>query len=158
MTGLQQSLHDLKLHITTDKRIWSASAFVCIVFFVWFVTGAWREPEPEPPEKYVRIKVEEEKVNVMIKDFNKDLREAEEERKFLKDYLTRVTEQVKVEKEEIDWHVDVLVNKLNDMTERIDGIALKVGASAVETAELENRLKQQKAARSKKKAVDRSTL
>lgn len=158
MTALGQLLHDVKLHITTDRRIWSAASFVVMVVTVWLVTGAWREGEPEPPIERVRLKVEEEKVKDMIAEFNKDMKEADEERQLLRDYMTRVNQQVEVEKQEIDWHVDVLVNKLNDMTERVDGIALKVGSSAVETAELEEKLKKQKAKGSKKVPVDRSNL
>jgi KaiC/GvpD/RAD55 family RecA-like ATPase len=158
MTGLRQTLYDLKLHISTDRRIWSAAAFVIIVFTVWGTTGAWREVDPEPPEEYVRLKVEEENVNSMIKEFNVDMQQAAEERRYLRDYLTRVNKQVEVEKQEIDWHVDILVNKLNDMTEKVDGISLQVGASAIASAELEKKLKQQRSQKRRKKAIDRSDL
>ncbi len=158
MTALGQILHDLKLHASTDRRIWSAASFVIFVFTVWGVTGAWRGEEPELPDEQVRLKVEEEKVNNMIKEFNRDMTEAAEERKYLRDYLVRVNEQVEVEKQEIEWQVDVLVNKLNDMTERVDGIAIKVGASAVQSAKLAEKLKQQRAKRKKKQPIDRSTL
>ncbi len=158
MTGLTQVFFDLKLHLTTDRRLWSAASFVIFVFTIWGITGAWREPEPELPEEQVRLKVEEEKVNNMIKEFNKDMKDAAQERKFLRDYLVRVNSEVEVEKQEIEWQVDILVNKLNDITERVDGIAIKVGASAIQSAKLEKKLKHQRAKRRRKVAIDRSTL
>lgn len=158
MTGLVQSFSDLKLIVQTDRRVWAAGGFLCCVVFIWVVTGAWREEDPPVPEKYIRVKVEEDKINDLIKEFNKDMREGEEERKFLKDYIARVSQEVNVGKEEIDWHVNVLVNKLDDMTERVDLLANKVGASSIKNAQFEERLKQQKKNRKRKKAVDRSDI
>lgn len=158
MTALGQTISDLKLIAQTDKRVWSAGAFLCVVFFVWSVTGAWREEEEPLPEKLVNLKVEQPKIKPMLKEFNAAMREGAEERQYLKDYAVRVAQELETTKQEIDWHVDVLVNKLNDMTEKVDNIANKVGASAVHKEEFNQKLKKHKAKERRKKAVDRSSL
>ena len=158
MTGIVQTLGDLRLIVTTDRRVWAAGGFLCIVCFVWVVTGAWRPPDEEPPEEYVRVKVEDDKIRSMVAEFNKSLKEGVEERKFLKESITRVAQDVQVGKEEVDWNVNVLMNKLNDITEKVDGLANKVGASTIERAQFEEKLKQQKKDSKKKKPVDRSML
>ncbi len=153
-----QSLNDLQLLVKTDRRIWAAAGFLVTVTFVWFITGAWRGEDPPIPEEYIKVRVENPKIDDMVKHFNRTLKEGREERKYLQDYLARVSKQVDVGKDEIDWHVNILVNKLNDMTERVDGLAIKVGASSVHNAQLQNKLKQQKKNSRRKRAVDRSNL
>lgn len=155
MVGMQV-VSDLKMILKTDRRIWAAAAFLVCVTFIWLVTGAWRGEDPPIPEEYMKVRVENPKINDMVKEFNRTLKEGREERRYLQDYLARVSKQVEVGKDEIDWNVNILLNKLSDMTERVDGLAIKVGASSVHNAQLDNKLKRQKKNSRRKVRVDRS--
>ena len=141
MNALIQNFSDLKLILSTDKRFWAAGGFIAVAFFVWFTTTTWRQEPAPTPDSYKNIKVVEEKTNVLIKDFNQALKEGKEERGFLKDYLYRVNHDLDANKQEIDWKVNTLSEKLNDITEHVDLLTNRVGASAVNSAKTEERLK-----------------
>ena len=65
-----QSAEDVKLILSTDKRFWAAGGFIAVALFVWLATTTWRTEPAPPPERYKLVKVEEqEKVNILIKDF-----------------------------------------------------------------------------------------
>lgn len=153
MTGLIQTLSDLKIIAATDRRVWAAGAFIALVAVTWVSTGSWREEEEATLEKYVRIPNKPEKVENMVEEFNKSMRESAEEHKFLKDYLSRLTNQFKADKEEIDWHVNLLVTKLGDMTEKVDDLTNKVGRIKIKKVLFEQKLKRQKKHRQKKRSV-----
>ena len=133
MTGVKQVINDLKLIVQTDRRVWAAASFIVIVTIVWVSTGNWRGEDITHVEDTVRFKVEQEKIKAMIKEFNKDMRQGREEQDYINSYLTRFQQELEVEKQEMDWHVDVLVNKLNNMVERVDNIAIKVGEEKSES-------------------------
>lgn len=146
MTGLIQSFSDLKLIVTTDHRVWACAGFLCLVTAIWFATEYWREPVPPPPEKIRKMLVEDDRYKTMIGQFTTAVRESKEERQFLKDSLSRVTQEFGVVKQEVDWHTDTLITKLNEMTEKVDRLVTKVGESHIANAQLE-----QKIAKAKKK-------
>jgi uncharacterized coiled-coil DUF342 family protein len=159
MTALTQGIDDIKLILTTDKRFRSAGIFVVCVITIWLVTATWREKEEHIVDEYVKVKVEDDKINALIQTFNKDMKEGEEEREYLKDYLGRITTELRVDKKDIDWQVNVLVNKLDDITERVDGLANKVGASGIHNAKFKEKMdKIKKKGKRGKVPVDRSML
>jgi hypothetical protein len=158
VTGLKQSLYDLKLIVSSDKRVWAAGIFLVSVTFIWLITSPWRELETAAPQELVKVKVEEKKIDAMIQDFNKSMREGEEERELLKDYLGRFKNELKVEQQNMDWQMNILVNKLGDITEKVDVLANKVGASSIHNALFKEKLKKQRQKRKKKQRIDRSFL
>lgn len=159
MTALTQGIDDIKLILTTDKRFRSAGIFVLCVVTIWLVTATWRDKEEFIVDEYVKVKVEDDRINALIRDFNQDMKNGEEEREYLKDYLGRVTNELKIDKKDMDWQVNVLVNKLDDITERVDGLANKVGASGIHNAQFKEKLdKIKKKGRRGKVPVDRSML
>lgn len=160
MTGLVQGINDLKLILSNDKRFWAAGGFIATAIFVWFATTTWRQEAAPNPEKFKYIKVEEEKVDVIIKDFNQAMKESQEERALLKDYIYRVHNDLKISKQDMDWQVGSLVQKLDHITENVDVLTNKVGTSAVNNAKVEQRLKlnQKLDKRKKKVPVDYSVL
>lgn len=149
MTGLVQTLSDLKLIIATDRRIWAACAFLLVVGLVYSITDSWRVIEPPPPEKLVPVKIHEEKIVNMVKGFNQAIKESAEERKYLKEYLSRVSNKIESDKEEIDWHVDTIINRVNDVTEKIDNLTHKVGEQRVQKTHFDRKLIQQTAKKTK---------
>ena len=160
MTGLVQNINDLKLILSTDKRFWAAGGFIATAIFVWFATTTWRQQAALTPDSHKFIKVEEEKTDLLIKDFNLALKESKEERALLKDYIYRVHNDLNNSKQDMDWNVSSLVQKLDHITENIDVLANKIGSSAVNNAKVEQRLKltQKRDKRKKKVAVDYSTM
>lgn len=159
MAGFVQSLSDIKLILTTDRRIWAGSAFVAVVVVVWLATGSWRESPPEKPEEIWRVKVQEERVEDMVQGFNKDLKEEKEETQYLKDSLKRANSELGAGKEEIEWHVNTLINKLNSMSEKVDLLTNRVGNAAIEKQKLEAKIARSKKKRGQgKKKVDGSEL
>ncbi|HQH25855.1 MAG TPA: hypothetical protein PLP17_00550 [Oligoflexia bacterium] len=143
MTGLKQALADLKLIVTTDHRVWAAAAFICVVSFVWVATGAWREPEPEPPEKMVPVKIKPEKIPDFLQGLTQQMKEAKEEREYLRDMMNRTSHEIEVDKEVIDWNANTLITRLNDVSEKVDKVANMVGEAAIEKAQLEKKIKKQ---------------
>ena len=141
MNALVQNFSDLKLILSTDKRFWAAGAFIGVALFVWFSTTTWREEAAPNPERYKFIKVEEPEINVMVKDFNSALKEAKEERALLKDSILRMDSDLQTNKQDVNWHMSTLVEKLDDITEHLDLLANRVGSSAVNAAKTEERLK-----------------
>ena len=94
------------------------------------------------------MKIEEPpELRILIKDFNTVLEHAKEERGYLRDSIHRFKNDVDTEKEQFDWKMNSLVNKLDDITDDIDSLTNKVGASKIQSTKLENRLQTQKKAR-----------
>lgn len=137
--------------VMTDRRVWACAIFLCIVFLVWAVTGAWRESPPAKGEELWRVKSEEEHVVDMVKAMNKDVKEAQEENDYLKDKMTRIASELKVGKEEVDWHVNTLINKLNSMSEKVTILTSKVGEAALDKQKLESKIAQANKKKKKKK-------
>jgi hypothetical protein len=160
MTGLIQSINDLKLILSTDKRFWAAGGFVFTAIFVWFATTTWRNHAKETPDEFKYIKVKEVKVDVLIDEFNQAMKEGKEERGLLKDYIYRVHNDLNTSKQDMDWQMSSLVQKLDHITENVDVLANKVGASSINNAKVEQRLKltQKRDTRKKKHSVDYSLI
>ena len=150
MIALKQQLSDLNMIIRTDRRVWAIAGFLVVAFVVWSVTGTWRNLEQPLPEKYGRYKVEEEQIRSLVKGFNKTMNEGREERRFLREYIERVNHEVSVGKDEIDWQVSVLVNKLDAMTEKVEGLTNKIGRSTIKKTQLKSQLNQSNAKKKKK--------
>ena len=150
MTGLKQQISDLVLIVRTDRRVWAFAGFVGVALTVWSVTGSWRNLEEPLPPKFGRYKIEEEKIKSLVDGFNKTMNEGREERRFLRNYIDRVQHEVSVSKDEIDWQVNVLVNKLDAMTEKVDGLTNDIGRSTIEDAQFESRLGKQKKKKKKR--------
>jgi hypothetical protein len=141
---LGQTLSDVKLILSTDRRLWVTAVFCCTVFGVWLMTDSWREEEPPPPEKFINVKVIPEKIEEMVRGFNTQIKQAKEEREYLRDTMTRVGQEIEVEKEQIDWHTNTLITKLNDVSEKVDKLVNVVGDQSIGKAKLETKLKRQK--------------
>jgi hypothetical protein len=58
--------------------------------------------------------------------------------------MTRMSNEIQVDEEEIDWHANTLITRLNDVSEKVDKVANLVGDSAVDKAKLEEKLRKQK--------------
>ena len=154
MTGLKLALEDLKLVVATDRRIWSAACFILVVVTVWFATGAWREEETAPEERFTQVLVKPEKVEDLVKEFNLEVRQAKEENKYLHDAFQRMNNDIQVQKEEIDWHTDTLITRLTDMTGRVDKLTHIVGERSIERAKLEEKIKRHKKKPPQKKQLE----
>jgi len=158
VTALTQTISDTKTILSTDKRVWACFAFIAVALVIWLSTTTWREEKPPMPDEWVNVKVEEEQIRSLIKTFNQDMTEGKEEREYLKNYLSRFTNELEVNKKDMDWQVNILVNKLDDMSQKVDGLIHKVGERTIQKAKLNKKLEHRKGSKRKKAKVDRSTL
>lgn len=158
MTALTQTISDVKAILYNDKRVWACLGFVFFALLIWLSTTTWREPKAPFPDEYVNVPIEQEKIQVMIKSFNQDMLEGKEEREYLQNYLSRFTNELEVGKKDMDWQVNILMNKLDDMSEKVDGLIHKVGEGTVKKAILNKKLKSRKGSKRKNVKVDRSML
>ena len=157
MTGLVQSLHDTLLIVRTDKRIWSASAFLSLVLLIWAFTGSWREPEPPKAVHLYNIKPEQELVKGVMANIQKDLDVGTKGRAELQGVMKRTESDLAIDQQKIDWHLNSLVDKLDHMATRIDKIAKDVGGWSIEQSELDRKIAlQNKKGRQVNKHVDAS--
>ena len=156
MTRIKQAIFDAILIAKTDRRVWAASGFVFTVTLVWFATGAWRALEDPPPEKLYPVLVKPEKIKDMVKGFSTQMREAKEENTFLHDAVTRMNNEISINKEEIDWNANALITRLNDVSEKVDQVANMVGQSAIQKAQLEDKIKKSKKKNRGKRQLDAS--
>lgn len=138
MTGLLHSLGDLKALVATDRRIWLAVGFIFTSFFIWIVTGSWREPfVEEVPEEWRRVTIPHVEFNDRINALNRDLETSAEERADLRARLERTSNEIATEQKEIDWQVDRLIESLDSMSQKVDTMVTKVGTQLVKERELE---------------------
>ena len=158
MTGLLQSFGDLKLIVSTDRRVWAAAGFVVCVVFVYFATTAWREEDPPPPEEYIRMRLDPFEWKSRITKFNKAMEESHKERKELREVVARASQTLKVQQQEIDWQANELIEKLDTMTDKVDGLINKLGGKSIQNVQRDRELNMHKSKNRRKIPVDRSNL
>ncbi len=145
MNSQLQNFSDLKQIMSTDKRYVAAGAFVVLALFIWLSTTTWRQPPAASPERFKLIKIEEQQeLNTLIKDFNSVLGQAKEERAYLRDSIHRFKNDVDADREQFDWKMNSLVQKLEGITDTVDGLTNKIGSSKIQSTKLEQQLLLQK--------------
>ena len=146
-----QSVADLKILILTDRRVWSAGGFLFFVFFIWVLTSSWREVEVKPEKQQHMVAVYDTSYVSVLGQLNKDIKEGQEERKYLRESVNRISNQVSNAKEEANWHADTLISRLNEVSNKVDKLSNKIGAPAIESVELNQRLKSEKLVKNRQK-------
>lgn len=140
MTGVSQLIDDIKVIVSTDKRIWLAATFICTCTFIFLITGSWREVYvEEEPVVWKRMRIPNSTWKDRISKLNEDVQESKREREQLRDRLTRATNTIQSTQKEIDWQVDRLINTLDSMTSKVDSMVNQVGPQLVQQKELELR-------------------
>lgn len=140
MTGLIQSIKDGVLIVRTDKRFAVAGGFLCTVLLLWGLTSAWREPEPEKEKVNRYIKPEDEIFNESLVDFRKDIDLNRETRAQLGEVLKRTESDLQTNQQQIDWTFNSLLGKLDNMANRVDELATKIGTRSIERAEIDRKI------------------
>ncbi|HMO18985.1 MAG TPA: hypothetical protein PKA63_13050 [Oligoflexia bacterium] len=137
-----QLLSDIKLIVSTDKRIWACGVFIGLVLVTWVLTDSWRPPPEIVEQKYVRLVSEErsDKLAPLLQGLSEGLGEVGKTNNNLKADLGRVSQNIESRQEEINWKMDTLVGRLSTMTETIDSITKKVGEKQVEDSIREKRM------------------
>ena len=147
MTGLIERMRDTATLCRTDKRIWSGGAFLLIVVSVWAMTTSWREPPPEK-EKVVRTPPPQgDFVRNALADFKRDFDERQKAREQFNAEMRRTQSELAADKQQVEWHMNELVGKLDNMANRVDKLADKIGSRAINESEVDRKIK----AQSKKK-------
>lgn len=141
MVGLLERAHDGILIVKTDRRLWAAGGFLGCVLALWLATGSWREAPPEPERHAFVPRQPEDEMAGPIRSMASALEERKKNREELHDTINRAANDFETGKQELDWHVNNLVDRLNTMGERIDKLAKDVGDRAVEKAELDKKIK-----------------
>ncbi len=140
-----QLVHDLKLIVSTDKRIWAAAGFLVVVFFMWAMTDSWRPPIVVPEEKTVKL-IEEHKEarGVGSAAMVKDLSNLNQSNERLKLDINRISEELNSKQEEITWQMDGLISRLGSIHSKIDDITHKIGENKVAEVMREQRQRAKK--------------
>lgn len=147
MVGALERLKDGALLVRTDKRLWSAGGFLFSVVLIWAMTTSWRE---DPPEKEKVVRVQEDKNDYMrnaLADFQRDFEMRKQTRSDLEDVVKRTQSELAADRQQVDWHVNELMGKLDNMANRVDKLATKIGSRKLEEAEVDRKI----TAQSKKK-------
>lgn len=138
MTGVLQSLDDLKTVVTTDRRVWMAAGFVACCAFIFMVTGSWREPiVEEEPEEWRRVRIPHHEFNDLVNELNAKVEQSKEDRRELRARLNRAANEIQTQQKEIDWQVDRLVDSLDSMSSKVDSMVNRVGAQLIQEKQLE---------------------
>ena len=72
------------------------------------------------------------------------LGQAKEERKYLRDSIHRFKNDFDADRQEFDWKMNSLVQKLEGITDTVDGLTNQIGTSKIESTKLEKKLLLQK--------------
>lgn len=138
MTGLLQRLDDVKLLVSTDRRIWLAVGFLFTCGFIFLITGSWREPYVEEvPEEWKRVSIPHVEFNERINKLNRDLETSRQERYELRTRLERASNEMQAQQQEIDWQVDRLIQSLDSMSSKVDTMVNQVGSHLIREKEIE---------------------
>ena len=134
-------MHDMVMVARTDRRVWSAAAFICGVFFIWFVTAGWREPElDEGATKRKWQAPENDYVKVLVGDMHQQIKRQTESRRQLSDFVGRTASELEIDKQKTDWHVNALMDRLNTMTMRVDKLTRDIGVRRLSDARLAQKI------------------
>ncbi|MFN8391462.1 MAG: hypothetical protein U0136_14335 [Bdellovibrionota bacterium] len=140
MTGFLESVRDTILIAKTDKRVWSAAGFLTLVFFIWFFTDSWRKPEPPKEETARYVKPEVEVVKEVFGDIQKDLNDSRRNREELNEVIKRASSELEANKQNTNWHMNTLVDKLDGISNRVDKLAKDVGSWSLRQAEIDRNI------------------
>ncbi len=141
MNSTLQPIHDLAMIVRTDRRVWSAGAFIVGVFFIWFVTAGWREPElDEGPTKKKWAPPQNDYVAVLVGDMHQQIKKQAETRRQLSDFVGRTVSELEIDKQKTDWHVNTLMDRLNTMTMRVDKLTRDIGERRLSDARLAQKI------------------
>lgn len=158
MVKLVQILKDSLLIVRTDRRVWSAVGFVVIALSVWSATSVWRD-NIAPSQVHKSKPPEEPGRRQAIVDFQEEWELEKKNRAEFRENLTRSVNSIRVDKDEIEWHANKLVDKLNGMTIKVDQIIAGIGQTRLEKAKLNEKIAKQKSKNVKKVInIDRSEL
>lgn len=156
MSAFTQTLSDAKLILSTDRRLWAIAAFLFVSLFVWLITTPWRELPPEVPEEYVNIRVEDAEFRSLVSGVGKGFQQAAIERKELMEEVERSSHSMQTQQQEIDWHVDSLVDKMSTVADKLDKLTNRLGEQTIQKSKIDERLKTQKSGTRKKVQLDSS--
>ncbi len=158
MTGFTEKLHDTWMLIKTDRRIWSAFGFVVISLSIWSLTSVWRN-NVAPSDVHKGKPPEEPGHRQSMIEFQQEWQDEMTRRKVFKESLGRAISGIEVDKEQIEWNANRLVDKLNGMTIKVDQIIAEIGQTRLDKAKNNDRIAKQKSKTTKKViAIDRSEL
>ena len=158
MMGFVQLLSDAKEIVRTDRRVWSAFGFIVVSISIWSLTSVWRENVAES-EVHKGRPPDEPGPRHSIVDFKDDWEEEKKRRAIFKENIDRSVSNLNNQKEEIEWHANRLVDKLNGMTIKVDQIIAGIGEARLAKSKLNERIAKQKSKNPKKVIpVDRSEL
>lgn len=158
MTGLLQVFEDTKMIVATDRRVWAACGFLVAVVLLYFATTAWREEEPPPPEEMMRMRLEPFEWKARVTKFTKALEESHDERRKLHNLVSRASNDLRVQQQELDWQANELIEKLNSMTDKVDGLVNRFGGQSVQNAVRDKKFEASRGKSRRKVPVDRSNL
>jgi len=140
VTGLIHTVKDGILIAKTDKRVAVSAGFLGLVFIVWLLTAAWREPEPEKEKVSHYQKAEDEVFNESLVDFRKDIDENRQMRVQMSEVLKRTEGDVQTNQQKVDWTLHALVGKLDHMANQVDELATRIGTRSIERAEVDRKI------------------
>lgn len=139
-----QLVHDLKLIVSTDKRIWAAVGFIVVVLVMWALTDSWRPPIVIPEEKTVKLIQESSKYDPASSGMVEDLSVLNKTNEKLQTDINRISEELNSKQEEITWQMDGLISRLGSIHSSIDDITHKIGENKVAEFQRERRQKPRK--------------
>lgn len=158
MRAFVETLKDLHLIVKTDRRVWAACGFVCIALMVWSLTSSWRD-YTAPSDVHKAKPPEEPGPRQSMVEFQEEWAKEMDRRKVFRENLTRSINGIQNDKDEIEWHANRLVDKLNGMTIKVDQIISEIGATRLEKARVNEKIAKQKSKNTKKVVnIDRSEL
>jgi len=139
-----QLVHDLKLIVSTDKRIWAAVGFIVVVLIMWALTDSWRPPIVVPEERTVKLIQESSKYDPASTGMVEDLNGLNKTNERLQTDISRISEELNSKQEEITWQMDGLISRLGSIHSSIDDITHKIGEKKVADVMREKRQKSRK--------------
>ncbi len=140
MSAVTQALSDSWLIVKTDRRVWAATSFVVIALVVWSITGGWRNYASDKKPEVAKIASDDIFIKSLVTDVHATLAGEKKRREEFKTVLQRTVSELDADKQKIEWHANTLVDKLTNMTIRVDKIAKDIGSRRIERAALEAKL------------------
>ncbi len=141
MVGFLEKINDGWTLLKTDRRFMSVGVFLSVVGTIYFLTETWREPAPEK-EKQVFVPTAKPEIRFdPVRSMAAQIQERSKDRAELREVIKRTASDLQNGKQEMDWQMNELVDRLNTVGGKISKLAKDVGDREVEKAQIERKIK-----------------
>ena len=117
-------LDDVKLLLSTDRRLWAAGGFICFALFFWLISSGGDRQQlrrgSDFAERAPRARLLAEPLIQIDPLMTKEIELSRKENRILRDDFQRAINDIAAQNKEMDEKIESLVDRLEAVTKQVE--------------------------------------